>query len=129
MKRILFFLLGCAALIFPGCFIPTPEHHEDFQTRGAVDEDVIGSLKIGTTSREEILLAFGEPDYCWARERKALYHWKMTWAYWAILGPGGGGATGSAMRNYVLLLEFDPTGILKRFEIKNHKPDEAIATW
>jgi outer membrane protein assembly factor BamE (lipoprotein component of BamABCDE complex) len=129
MKRILFLFLVCGTLVFPGCFIPTMEHHEDIQTRGAVDEDVIGFLKTGKTTREDILMAFGEPDYCWARERKALYHWKMTWAYWAIAAPGGGGAAGSAERNYVLVLEFDTNGILRWFEIKNDTPDKAIAVW
>jgi outer membrane protein assembly factor BamE (lipoprotein component of BamABCDE complex) len=129
MKRVFFSCLAFVALVCPGCFIPTPEHYEDFQTRGAVDQDVVGFLKAGNSTREEILLAFGEPDYCWARDQKALYHWKMTWAYWAIVSPGGGGVSGSAMRSYVLLLEFDTAGILKKFEIKNEKPDEAIAAW
>lgn len=139
MKSVFVILAAIYVFLCEGCVvIPTLEHYSHgFDTRGSIDENILQFIRADTTTKEEILLKLGEPEFTWQDERKFLYHWTMVRGYiaWAI----GGGYTGSVgihqiPRDYLLLVEFDENNIIKRYEIKSgglfssFSPDE-VRDW
>ena len=100
---------------FAGCVvIPTPEH-DLLAGRGEINETDIAFLKVGKTTREDVLLRFGEPDMVLHDQRTLAYHWKVAHGYW-FTGYGYSGAGGVIPKDYLFMLEFDEQGCLKRFE-------------
>lgn len=107
--------LACIFLIgFVGCGVfPTPEH-DLLEGRGKIDESDIAFLTVGKTTREDVLLKFGEPDLVLYDQRILIYRWRVIQGYGFILlyaidyGP--------VSRDYLFMLEFDGEGRLKRFE-------------
>jgi hypothetical protein len=114
-------LLACIVLAaFAGCIvIPTPEHGL-LKGRGKIDESDIAFLEEGKTTREDVLLRFGEPDVVMGDQRILVYHWEVSKGYWLLVAGGpygaGGVAGGDIPKNYLFMLEFDEEGRLKRFE-------------
>jgi hypothetical protein len=108
--------LACIFLIgFVGCaVIPTPEHAL-LEGRGKVDESDIAFLSVSKTTREDVLLRFGEPDLVLYDQRILVYHWSVCHGYWLVAG-GYSAAGGPIPKNYLFMLEFDDEGRLKRFE-------------
>ena len=105
------FLVG-----FVGCIvIPTPEHAL-LEGRGEIDESDITFLTVSKTTREEVLLRFGEPDLVLHDQRILIYHWTVSHGYFFV-GGGYSGAGGPIPKDYLFMLEFDGEGRLKRFEI------------
>jgi hypothetical protein len=105
------FLVG-----FGGCIvIPTPEHGL-LAGRGEIKESDIAFLSVSKTTREDVLLRFGEPDLVLQDQRILIYHWKVAHGYWFISGYYSG-AGGTIPKDYLFMLEFNKEGRLKRFEI------------
>jgi len=114
-------LLALVSTALHGCVIlpiPTPEH-DLVSGRGEVTEaDTVG-LEVGKTMREEVLLRFGEPSGTLQDERVFLYHWSTVRGYviWAVgWAYAGRGDIVAVPKDYLLLLEFDESGRLRRFE-------------
>jgi hypothetical protein len=109
MTFIFFFgLFGCIV-------IPTPEHAL-FEGRGEIGESDIAFLSAGRTTREDVLLQFGEPDLVLNDQRIIIYHWSVSHGYW-LIGGGYSGYAGPIPKDYLFMLEFDGEGRLNRFEI------------
>lgn len=107
--------LALASLSFHGCvIIPTPEHGLA-SGRGQITEADTGSLEVGKTTREEVLLRFGEPSASLDDEKIFIYDWSVIIGYWgaaAYVAVGGGNFT----KRYQVTLEFDERGRLERHE-------------
>ncbi len=116
--RGLFMHLACLILVsVPGCIIiPMPEH-DLLAGRGKIGEEDIAFLKIGETSREDVVLRFGEPDVILFDQRILAYSWAVSVGYAAVFAPGGGGAP--LGKHYLFMLEFDDEGKLRRGEINS----------
>jgi hypothetical protein len=62
----------CVAFTLAGCLVPVPG---GLQGR-AIDDDLVSAIKVGSTTREEVLTSWGEPTsktddflrYSWHRE-------------------------------------------------------------
>jgi hypothetical protein len=95
--------------------IPLPEHglHGG---RGKIDKADLTFLKVSTTTREDVLLQFGEPDVVLCDQQVLAYHWGVNVGYWFLLSNEGGSGD-SINKTYLLMLEFDEQGYLKRFQI------------
>jgi len=108
--------LACIVLAtFPGCvIIPTPEH-DLLAGRGEIDESDIAFLEVGKTTREEVLLRFGEPDMVLDEECILAYYWMVSHGYWFV-GGYYSGTGGVIPKNYLFILEFNEEGRLNRFE-------------
>lgn len=108
-------LLAVGSAIAGCLYIPTP-HHSLIAGRGMIEPDVIEQCRIGVTTREEILLRFGEPDATLNRQSVFVYSWTRTQGYLLIGGYGRGEVipVGHTSR---LLVEFDLKGFLKRIEL------------
>ncbi len=113
--------LLCAGCI--GLIIPIPEQASEFSNRAPIRKESLGFLEVGSTKREEVLLTLGPPDCTQENERVFDYQWETEseWIYVGGLGYTGGGGRLHFSLTYQLLIEFDDTGIVKRFEIKRGK--------
>ena len=106
-----FIVLGA----FWGCMIiPTPEHTL-LEGRGKIDDSDLAFLNKDKTSREEVVLRFGEPDLILDHDRILVYHWVVSQGYFFV-GGGYSGAGGPISKVYIFMLEFDEHGLLKRFK-------------
>lgn len=125
-----FFFAQLVLAMLQGCIIiPTLEHHTDeYRTRGIIDEETIAFIKPGYTSKEEVLLKLGEPEYVWDNGRKFVYHWKVTRGY-LIYGGGYTGGINSLAKDYVLLIHFEQDDHLSRFEIKSEQFSDQVKQW
>jgi hypothetical protein len=115
IRRCLSFLICIFFGVFAGCLIiPTPEHTL-LEGRGKIEESDMAFLENAKTTREEVLLRFGEPDLVLDHDRVLVYHWAVSHGYWFV-GAYYTGAGGSIPKDYLFILEFDDKGFLKRFE-------------
>jgi hypothetical protein len=103
----------CLALVSAnGCMIiPTPESGL-LAGRGKIEEADIAFLKVGVTTRENVLLRFGEPDAVLHDQRILAYYWAVSVGYIIVYNAGA-----EIPKNYLFILEFDDAGLLKRAEI------------
>ena len=113
-------LLALLSMALSGCcmVIPTPEHGLS-SGHGKITEADIGFLEVGKTTREEILLRFGDPSCSLQNESIFVYDWSVVKAYWfvAVGTPFSAyGADGFMDKEYQVVLEFDEQGLLKRHE-------------
>ena len=120
--RLAVLLIFCAAA--PGCImlpIPTGEHDsKDLPGRTNVKPELIQDIGVGRTTRAEVLLALGEPDGVFAEDRVFAYLWSRAAGYFffAILaGPASGGSATTVGKGYILVIEFDDRGIVRRREV------------
>lgn len=113
--RCLLLLAYIVLALFAGCIvIPTPEHAL-LEGRGEIDESDIAFLSKSKTTREDVVLRFGEPDLVLHDQHTLVYHWKVSHGYW-LIGGYVGAAGGVIPKDYLFMLEFDEEGRLKRFE-------------
>ena len=92
--------------------IPTPEQ-DLLSSRGQIDKPAMEFLDPGTTTMEQVLLRFGEPDATLNDQRIFVYHWQVARAYFVIFVPDGAG--GPIGKDYLMLLSFDESSRLERF--------------
>ena len=109
--------------IFSGCAIlpfPTKEHGLT-SGRGQILPEELASLEKGKTTREEVLLRYGEPSLVLNDQKILVYKWMvLAGGYvWVVVIPPFGGAVGGGdiPKEYVVTLEFDGEGRLVRFEL------------
>ncbi len=117
---IIFSLLCAGCIIIP---IPIPEHSPDAAYRAPIKKESLEFIEVGSTKREEVLLTLGPPDCTQENERVFDYQWETEseWIYVVGAGYQAAGGTFHFSLTYQLLIEFDDTGIVKRFEIKRGK--------
>jgi hypothetical protein len=108
-KGILFSILVLS--IFPSCVLfPLPSDHGD------EIEKVKKNIKIGSTTREEIISNLGKPDI--SKNRYILYLRKNSYGgvYWGAAGFFIGGGSGKFGQEFMdLYFEFDNYGVLVEF--------------
>ncbi len=107
-------ILPYVALVsLSGCVL-LPEHGL-LAGRGKIDEADIAFLKIGVTTREDVVLRFGEPDIVLHDQQILAYYWAVSLGYFfTYVGDG------TFWRNYLFMLEFGDEGRLKRAEINSY---------
>ena len=96
------------ALLAGGCLI-IPVDYDDPATRHNVSAESATRFQPGVTSREEVLLALGEPDHASDDGRRLGYAWTKVKALIIVASYGGGGSA-ELKRSYILELNFDPAG-------------------
>jgi hypothetical protein len=115
LKRL--FLLFLIVSSTYGCLIyPLPSDHGD------EIEEVQKKIKIGSTTREEIISILGKPDV--SKDRYILYLRKNTyggWFYWGVSFSGASSQTGVGKEFMDLYFEFDKFGVL--VELRTDKYD------
>jgi hypothetical protein len=113
--RIYFVFILCIFCLVGCIVVPTPEHGL-LGGRGKIEESDIVFLECTKTSREEVLLRFGEPDLILNQDRTLVYHWVVSHGYWFV-GAHYTGGGGPIPKDYLFILDFDEHGKLSRYEI------------
>jgi len=114
--------LFAMVVLAAGCVVIPTQEHDLLAGRGQIDQSDIEFLQAGTTTRQDVLLRFGEPDAIICGQSILAYRWVVSRGIWIVVAaspsgagtPGGGVAAGHIPRTYMLLLEFDVHGRLKR---------------
>ena len=102
-------------LVLTGCIaIPTPEHAL-LAGHGKITNKDLATLKVATTTREDVLLSLGEPDAISPDESIMAYWWRVIGGYFCVASPFYGGFAGPFFKDYLLMFEFDPQSRLTRF--------------
>lgn len=116
-------LLAVAIVVTsPGCvIIPTPESIL-LEGRGAIEESEETFLVPGAVRREDVVLRFGEPDRMVDEGRALAYHWARAQG-WLFIGAYPGAALMPIPKHHYLVLEFDPSGLLQRYEFLDKLPE------
>ena len=111
--RGLFMLLTCLTFVSAsGCImIPTWEHGL-LAGKGKIDEADISFLKVGITTREDVLLRFGEPDAILNDQQILAYYWKVSVGVIIVYN-----AAADIPKDCLFMLEFNDDGRLKRAEL------------
>jgi outer membrane protein assembly factor BamE (lipoprotein component of BamABCDE complex) len=113
-------VLAVLLLLFAGCLlIPIPEHAREHSQREPIEEDSLQFMKVGSTTREEVLLNLGDPDL-FSRDSEFKYRWETESAFMGVDIAGGSGRY-DFYHVYELVVEFDDNGLVKGFEIKEEK--------
>jgi hypothetical protein len=124
--RVLFLVFACVVLsLLYGC-IPLPEHGL-LAGRGKVEEADIAFLKIGVTTREDVVLRFGEPDIILFDQRILAYSWTVSIGVFL-----GQYSAGDITRDQIFMLEFNEEGKLKRAAINSSgwiKKEAMLTDW
>ncbi len=99
-----------ATLLVAGCiYVPTPQHAH-LGGHGLIGDEEAGRIRPGESSREDVLLLLGEPDYRLGDDRLFVYAWTRIGGY--LFSQGGGGPV--PRRNLFAVL-FDGNGqVLRR---------------
>ncbi len=116
-------LILIGSMLMHGCLIlpvPTPEHGLS-SGRGEIAEADTAFLVVGTTTREDVMLRFGEPSASLNSQQTFVYHWQTARGYIFAglivpIMPGGAADAGAITKDYLFLLEFDEQNRLTRFE-------------
>jgi len=110
-------VLLISALFAQGCVpIPIPTGEDEVLFGRQVTEQQLAFIRPGVTSKSEIIEHLGEPNVFWEDERIFAYNWAMRWrvagnvVYLFPFPPHIG-------THYVLLIRFDPSDRVERFEI------------
>ncbi|HVO24221.1 MAG TPA: hypothetical protein VMW56_11390 [Candidatus Margulisiibacteriota bacterium] len=103
---------GVAALLLVACPVPIPPGYYD--SRANVPATVPESIKKGESTREDVLMQFGEPDTVAVDESWVEYGSSYTLGGLALVMcvDGGCGAVGTMdMRYRRMIIEFDQMGV------------------
>ncbi len=73
------------------CVLPIPLK---FGTRGTITKRALEFLEEGVTSREQVLLHLGEPDFVGENEQIFVWDWVQAWDLFLAGAAGGGGGAG-----------------------------------
>jgi hypothetical protein len=100
------FILAAVVVLLGGCLIvPVPEY-DAAGSRGNITKETSDQFQTGVTTKEDVLLQLGEPDYATDDGRQIGYEWTRVKAWWFV-GGGYSGAAGEVLRSYLLRLTFD----------------------
>lgn len=96
-----------AAVLAGGCLVIPVDYH-DPGSRHNITAASATRFQPGVTSREEVILALGEPDHASDDDRRMGYAWTKVKALIIVASYSGGSA--ELKRSYILELNFDAAG-------------------
>lgn len=121
-----------STILLTGCIV-IPLDTYDSESRTNLSSETLSKLETGATTREEVLLMLGEPDYGYNDDELILvYKWQKIEGFSLVAIPysqgilGGGGRFGT---NYQLNIKFDEENRVSEVGlIKLPRPD-ATSDW
>lgn len=128
MNRLIPLILGTLVLFGQvGCLIwPFPTGHL-LAGRGRITPQYAAAVKVGQSTREEVLLHFGEPDEVQEGGKVFLYRWTEARGFFAMAAYGSGVAIPFPGHRAVRL-EFDADGRLVRVSFERGQPEPAAGS-
>ena len=126
MKQLALLLQCCRSSypwIFPvvflsltsGCLLIPTDYH-DVGVRHNINEKTPDLFKPATSTKEEILLKLGEPDFASDDGRRIGYAWTKVKALLIVASTGGSGVA-EFKRSYVLQVSFDDCNRVSNFNL------------
>ena len=111
----------------PGCIvIPTPAYKsEGFATRQNISSEDVKKIRVDATTREQVLLRYGEPDATFDEQRRFVYIWAHAIGWW-FAGAGNSGDAGELPKGYMLEIDFRPDGTVSRCETRTAGADNVF---
>jgi hypothetical protein len=97
-----------------GCIPVAHEERPTRDSRRSFSDAELAFVRPAATTREEVLLRLGDPDFAWDDGRVLCYAWRTSTFEMATLGTN---TLESAVPHY-LLVEFDDAARVRRFEVK-----------
>ena len=104
-----------------GCFFWYQSHLDTSSSRTDIDDQTLKTIIIGSTTIEDILLRFGEPQEHYDAPTVFLYRWVWVRNF-ILVGAGGYGVGGAATGDtteYTLHLLFDEKNKVTRYKISS----------
>ncbi len=108
-------------LLCVGCVSITPEHVVGLFSRQPIEKESLEFLEIGSTTREDVLLRLGDPDYARDSERIFVYHWvtksekEIGWLDYREASKF------ETRKRYQVIIGFDEAGIVTSYETKREE--------
>ena len=108
-------------LLFVGCVSVTPEHVVGAFSRQPIEKESLEFLEIGSTTREDVLLHLGDPDYARENERIFVYQWvtksekEIGWLDYREASKY------ETRKRYQVIIGFDQVGIVAGYETKREE--------
>lgn len=124
------YVLAALLLLLCGC-IYIPAHASKFSVRAPIGKESLQFIKVGSTTREEVLLNLGTSDYFRDEESVFIWHWETQAKLYVlpVVYTYPVGSTVDVFREYELVIEFDDNGIVKHYEIKKIKSRSSERKW
>jgi hypothetical protein len=117
VTRCIRLVIGTAgAAILSGCLVIPVDYHSA-GSRHNVNANVQSQLQPGVTTKEEVLLLLGEPDYASEDGQCIGYAWRKVKALVFVTAGPTSAATGEVERSYLLHISFDPNSQVSRVEL------------
>jgi hypothetical protein len=114
------FCCSILLLILSGCMVlPLPESEMD---RCNISKGTPDQFRPGLTTRREMILVLGEPDYVTIDERKLVYSPVQLIGFWMIFHYAGASGGAICDTDYYVA-EFDARGVLIKFEEVKRMPE------
>lgn len=111
-------VLAMFVVLASGCVvIPTSYHAAGSRENLSHDEDK--NLTEGATSKREVLMMLGEPEFASEDGKVLRYDWQKVKAIW-VAGGYYAAASGAVEREYSLELTFDERNVLTKKEVLKH---------
>lgn len=107
-------------IVLAGCIIIPVDYHAK-GSRQNVTMESTNALHLSATTREDVLLKLGEPDFVSEDGQRFGYLWTKVKVIWAVAGMGGGGG-GECTKSYLIETSFDHSNrlsdvrLLKKWE-------------
>ena len=111
-------MLWVAALAaLAGCLVVPVDYHAAGSRHNVTPQTAV-QLQPGVTTKEEVLLWLGEPDYCAEDGRWLAYAWTKVGAV-VVVGGGGSAAAGEIGRSHHLAIMFDAGNRVEKVEARS----------
>ncbi len=115
------------SVLLSGCIIIPVDYHAAGSRRNITMEST-NLVQIGTTTRTELLLTWGEPDFASEDGRRFGYLWTKVKVIWAVASYGGAGAGGECTKSYLIETSFDESDHLSKVTLKGRWGDSVPGT-
>ena len=106
--------LGCAlaGAGLPRCaVVPVVPYYAEGSRRN-VGPEPPSSVRVGTSTKDDLFLTLGEPDFVSEDGRRLGYAWTKVSAIWLSVGGAGGGVGGEISNARVLEFTFDERNVV-----------------
>ena len=98
-----------------GCVVVPVDYHAS-GSRMNVSQATESLLQPGVSTKEDVLLLLGEPDFCAEDGQTIGYSWTKVGVLW-VVGTQYGGDEGKIGKNYVLAIAFDASNRVASTEL------------
>lgn len=117
-------LLG--SILVAGCLI-IPVDYPAANSRHNLKAESTNALNVRVTTREDVLLALGEPDFVSEDGQRFGYMWTKVKAIWVVAGSSGG-TGGEITRSYLVEVTFDPSNLVSDVRLQKEWGDAVTGT-